>query len=150
MIKPPSAIGCKCEVSMPFTFALAQVPTPLTLPQVFAQPGPVLPVKHLYIDFAATGDRRHQMLDRADRHSVAVADRRAQPRINDVVAMRPDFGVRPQIRAMEQHTGVRRRRDEGHRYLGIAMKASTGAVYRRFQGALQLFGQKLIFLFSYR
>ena len=58
MIKPPSAIGCKCEVSMPFTFALAQVPTPLTLPQVFAQPGPVLPVKHLYIDFAATGDRR--------------------------------------------------------------------------------------------
>ena len=43
---------------MPFTFALAQVSTPLTLPQVFAQPGPSLPVKHLYIDFAATGDRR--------------------------------------------------------------------------------------------
>ncbi|MCH8922647.1 MAG: PQQ-binding-like beta-propeller repeat protein, partial [Planctomycetes bacterium] len=58
MIKPPHAIGCKCEVSMPFTFALAQVSTPLTLPQVFAQPGPSLPVKHLYIDFAATGDRR--------------------------------------------------------------------------------------------
>ena len=58
MIKPPHAIGCKCEVSMPFTFALANVSTPLTLPQVFAQPGPSLPVKHLYIDFAATGDRR--------------------------------------------------------------------------------------------
>jgi len=58
MIKPPHAIACKCEVSMPFTFALAKVPTPLTAPQVFAQPGPSLPVKHLYIDFAATGDRR--------------------------------------------------------------------------------------------
>jgi len=58
MVKPPHAIGCKCEVSMPFTFALGQVPTPLTLPQVFAQPGPTLPVKHLYVDFAATGDRR--------------------------------------------------------------------------------------------
>jgi outer membrane protein assembly factor BamB len=58
MIKPPHAIGCKCEVSMPFTFALGQVSTPLTLPQVFAQPGPTLPVKHLYVDFGATGDRR--------------------------------------------------------------------------------------------
>jgi outer membrane protein assembly factor BamB len=58
MIKPPHAISCKCEVSMPFTFAMAQVPTPLALPQVFAQPGPTLPVKHLYLDFGATGDRR--------------------------------------------------------------------------------------------
>jgi outer membrane protein assembly factor BamB len=58
MIKPPHAIGCKCDVSMPFTFGLAPVPTPLTLSQVFAQPGPTLPVKHLYLDFGATGDRR--------------------------------------------------------------------------------------------
>jgi outer membrane protein assembly factor BamB len=58
MIKPPHAIGCKCDVSMPFTFALAPVPTPLALPQVFAQPGSPLPVKHLYLDFGATGDRR--------------------------------------------------------------------------------------------
>ncbi len=58
MIKPPHAIGCKCDVSMPFTFALASVPTPLALPQVFAQPGGTLPVKHLYLDFGATGDRR--------------------------------------------------------------------------------------------
>ncbi len=58
MIKPPHAIGCKCYVSMPFTFALAQVGTPLALPQVFGQPGPTLPVKHLYLDFGATGDRR--------------------------------------------------------------------------------------------
>ena len=59
MIKPPHAITqCKCLISMPFTVALAQVHTPLTMPQVFAQPGPFLPVKHLYLDFGATGDRR--------------------------------------------------------------------------------------------
>ena len=30
MIKPPHAIGCKCEVSMPFTVAMAPRPqTPL-------------------------------------------------------------------------------------------------------------------------
>ena len=57
MIKPPYAIGCKCEVSMPFTFAMAQVPTPVPLSQDFNQPGPALPLKHLYLDFGATGDR---------------------------------------------------------------------------------------------
>ena len=60
MIKPPYAIGCKCEVSMPFTFAMAQVTTPITLSQDFNQPGPALPVKHLYLDFGATGDRRDE------------------------------------------------------------------------------------------
>ena len=58
MIKPPHAISCKCEVSMPFTIAMAQVPTQPAVPQVFAQDGPSLPVRHLYLDFGATGDRR--------------------------------------------------------------------------------------------
>jgi len=58
MVKPPDALDCKCEVSMPFTVALAQVPTPPATPQMFGQPGPSLPVKHLYLDLGATGDRR--------------------------------------------------------------------------------------------
>ena len=73
MIKPPYSIGCKCEVSMPFAFAMAQVPTPLTLSQDFNQPGPALPVKHLYLDFGATGDR----LDKAGR--VWLVTRQAVP-----------------------------------------------------------------------
>ena len=58
MIKPPYAISCQCEVSMPFTFAMGTVPTPVALSQYFCQPGPALPVKHLYLDFGCTGDRR--------------------------------------------------------------------------------------------
>ena len=58
MIKPPHAIGCKCEVSMPFTIALAQVPQQPAVPQTFAQPGPQLPVKHLNLDLGGTGERR--------------------------------------------------------------------------------------------
>ena len=58
MIKPPHAIGCKCEVSMPFTIALAQVPQQPAVPQTFAQPGPQLPVRHLNLDLGGTGERR--------------------------------------------------------------------------------------------
>jgi outer membrane protein assembly factor BamB len=58
MIKPPMASYCKCSWSLPFTIALGQVATPPSVGQSFAQPGPTLPVKHLYLDFAATGDRR--------------------------------------------------------------------------------------------
>jgi len=57
MIKPPHAISCKCEVSMPFTVAMAQVPQEPAVPQTFAQPGESLPVKHLYLDLGATGSR---------------------------------------------------------------------------------------------
>jgi len=57
MIKPPHAISCKCEVSMPFTVALAQVPQEPAVPHTFAQPGPSLPVKHLYLDLGGTGSR---------------------------------------------------------------------------------------------
>jgi outer membrane protein assembly factor BamB len=57
MIKPPHAISCKCEVSMPFTVALAQVPQEPVVPQTYAQPGPSLPVKHLHLDLGATGSR---------------------------------------------------------------------------------------------
>lgn len=58
MIKPPHAIGCRCEISMPFTVALGQVRSPLIASQLFSQSGANLPVKHLYLDFGATGDRR--------------------------------------------------------------------------------------------
>ncbi len=58
MIKPPHSISCQCEVSMPFTFAMGTVPTPVALSQYFCQPGPALPVKHLRLDFGCTGDRR--------------------------------------------------------------------------------------------
>ncbi len=58
MIKPPMAVYCQCSWSLPFTVALGQVPTQPVVGQTFAQPGPVLPVKHLYVDFGATGDRR--------------------------------------------------------------------------------------------
>lgn len=58
MIKPPQAIYCECQWSMPFTVAMGHVPTrPAAAPQ-FAQPGESLPVKHLRIDFGANGDRR--------------------------------------------------------------------------------------------
>jgi len=58
MIKPPHAISCRCEISMPFTVALGTVRTPLVASQLFSQSGAHLPVKHLYLDLAATGDRR--------------------------------------------------------------------------------------------
>jgi hypothetical protein len=58
MIKPPNAVYCKCSWSLPFTIALGQVSTPPVVAQQFAQPGPNLPVKHLYLDFGAGGDRR--------------------------------------------------------------------------------------------
>lgn len=58
MIKPPQAIGCICPWSLPFTVALTQVPTQPAVPQVFAAPGPKLPVKHLHVAFGASGDRR--------------------------------------------------------------------------------------------
>lgn len=58
MIKPPQAIYCKCPWSLPFTVAMGQVSNePVAAPQ-FAQPGETLPVKHLRIDFGASGDRR--------------------------------------------------------------------------------------------
>jgi outer membrane protein assembly factor BamB len=58
MIKPPHAIGCRCEVSLPYTIAMAEVPQQPAVPQVFAQPGEQLPVLHLRVDVGATGDRR--------------------------------------------------------------------------------------------
>jgi len=58
MVKPPNAIGCKCSWSLPFTVALGQVPTPPVTPQAFPQPGPNLPVKHLYLDMGGNGARR--------------------------------------------------------------------------------------------
>jgi len=58
MIKPPMATYCKCSWSLPFTIAMGQVPTQPTVGQSFAQPGPSLPVKHLYLDLGGTGDRR--------------------------------------------------------------------------------------------
>ncbi|MFP6611543.1 MAG: PQQ-binding-like beta-propeller repeat protein, partial [Pirellulales bacterium] len=58
MLKPPMAVYCSCSWSLPFTVAMGQVPTPPATPFLFAQPGPVLPVKHLYLDIGGTGDRR--------------------------------------------------------------------------------------------
>ncbi|NQU23940.1 MAG: PQQ-binding-like beta-propeller repeat protein [Candidatus Nealsonbacteria bacterium] len=58
MIKPPMAVYCQCSWSLPFTVAMGQVSTQPTVGQSFAQPGPAVPVKHLYVDFGASGDRR--------------------------------------------------------------------------------------------
>jgi len=58
MIKPPNAVYCKCSWSLPFTIALGQVSTPPVVAQNFAQPGRSIPVRHLYLDFGASGDRR--------------------------------------------------------------------------------------------
>jgi len=58
MIKPPMAIYCGCSWSLPFTVAMGHVETSPATPFLFAQPGPVLPVKHLYLNVGGTGDRR--------------------------------------------------------------------------------------------
>ena len=58
MIKPPMAIYCGCSWSMPFSVAMGQVSTPPGTGFMFAQPGPTLPVKHLYLDLGSGGDRR--------------------------------------------------------------------------------------------
>jgi len=58
MIKPPNAVSCRCTWSLPFTIALGHVPMPPTNPQAYPQPGPHLPVKHIYLDMGASGDRR--------------------------------------------------------------------------------------------
>ena len=57
MIKPPQSLGCGCEWNMHFTIAMATVDTQPTAAPETAQPGPMLPVKHLHLDMAATGDR---------------------------------------------------------------------------------------------
>jgi outer membrane protein assembly factor BamB len=58
MIKPPQAIYCQCQWSLPFTVAMGQVSTRPAAAPTFAQPGSTLPVKHLRLDFGASGDRR--------------------------------------------------------------------------------------------
>ena len=58
MIKPPHSRGCVCLWSTPFTVAMGEVTTTPTARGIFAQPGSVLPVKHLRLDFGATGDMR--------------------------------------------------------------------------------------------
>ena len=58
MLKPPMAVYCSCSWSLPFTVAMGQVEAPPATPFLFAQPGPVLPVKHLYLNFGGAGDRR--------------------------------------------------------------------------------------------
>jgi outer membrane protein assembly factor BamB len=58
MIKPPMAVYCSCSWSLPFSVAMGQVEALPATPFLFAQPGPVLPVKHLYLDLGGTGDRR--------------------------------------------------------------------------------------------
>ncbi len=58
MIKPPQAVYCRCQWSLPFTVAMGQVSNLPAAAPVFAQPGGSLPVKHLRLDFGANGDRR--------------------------------------------------------------------------------------------
>ena len=58
MIKPPQAIYCRCQWSLPFTVAMGQVSNLPAAAPTFAQPGRTLPVKHLRLDFGANGDRR--------------------------------------------------------------------------------------------
>jgi len=58
MIKPPQAVYCQCQWSLPFTVAMGQVSTLPAAAPMFGQPGPSLPVKHLYLDLGAAGDRR--------------------------------------------------------------------------------------------
>ncbi len=58
MFKPPQSIGCICQWNMPFSIALGQVSTQPTAAPVTAAPGPALPVRHLHLDFGATGDHR--------------------------------------------------------------------------------------------
>jgi len=61
MVKPPNSVGCRCSWSLPFTIAMGQVKMPPATPQGYAQPGSVLPVKHLHLDVGANGTRRdHQ------------------------------------------------------------------------------------------
>ncbi|MHC4982931.1 MAG: malectin domain-containing carbohydrate-binding protein, partial [Planctomycetota bacterium] len=57
MIKPPQSHGCSCQVAAPFTIAMGQVTVPPAAPQIYSAWGPLTPVKHLNIDFGATGDR---------------------------------------------------------------------------------------------
>jgi len=58
MVKPPNAVSCKCSWSLPFTIALGEVSKPPATPQAYPQPGPNLPVKHLYLDMGGNGARR--------------------------------------------------------------------------------------------
>ena len=60
MIKPPQSLGCQCQWNMPFTIAMGTVDSEPSASPAFAQPGEGLPVKHLYLNFAATGDRRDE------------------------------------------------------------------------------------------
>ncbi len=58
MIKPPQAIYCGCQWSLPFTVAMGQVDTPPAAAPFFGQRGRMLPVKHLRLNLGGSGDRR--------------------------------------------------------------------------------------------
>jgi len=93
MIKPPHAISCRCEISMPFTVALGTVRTPLVASQLFSQSGARLPVKHLYLDLAATGDfpvTAGETLTVGLRAAAEKPDLAAMPVIAGLVVLRED------------------------------------------------------------
>ena len=65
------------------------------------------------------------MLDRADGNAVAVADRRAQAGIDDIVAMRLDLDIRVEIRAAKNDARGRRGRTQGEKYFTARMQADS-------------------------
>jgi len=58
MIKPPYNAGCGCPWSLPYTIAMTTMPDEPAIPYTFYQPGPIVPVKQLRINFGASGDRK--------------------------------------------------------------------------------------------
>ena len=58
LVKPPMALGCRCDWSQPFTIALAPVKKEPAASFLSFHPGEALPIKHLRLNFTATGDRR--------------------------------------------------------------------------------------------
>jgi len=58
MIKPPMNVGCGCPWSLPYTIAMTTMPDEPAIPYQFFQRGANVPVKHLRINFGASGERR--------------------------------------------------------------------------------------------
>ena len=85
----------------------------------------------------ASGERGHEVLDGPDRDP-AVADRRAERCVDDVVVDRldrPSRAGRP-VGAAEDDAGARRRRAQLHAHLAVAVYANTGTVNGRLEGLL--------------
>src|SRR5579875_1995137 len=107
------------------TADLPGAPTETGLSTRINRPGEL---NHRVVDLEA-GESRHQMFDRTDRNALAVAQGRAQRRIDGIAPVGREFGV--EIAAIEADARVGRGRTQHHFDVRARMKADAPTMNRR-------------------